>query len=94
MHTLDTIRSIKFGYGFMGNNRTFKCRYSNSLAEQILSRIPEASQKLIIKHMTSNGHTFLCVVQHASNSIWVMLERAINNAKADKLGATARQLRG
>lgn len=85
MSTLDTLKTIGFGYGFLGNNKTFKCRYKTALADQIMDIIAPAHRRLVIKYETGGGYTFLAVIQHKTSIIWPVLERAVKKAKMYEL---------
>lgn len=80
----DAIKGIKFGFGFIANQRTFKLRYTNIMAFDVMNLIPKHFHRDICVYR-SKTHTFLAVIAHPNSAIWAALESARISAKAASL---------
>lgn len=90
--TLDALKSIRFGYGFAGHQKTLKLRFKADTAQRILSLIPQHFHKHILYYKTQKDCAFIGAVEHQNSHIWPVIESALITAKADKLRAEAEEL--
>ena len=81
--SLDRINQLRYGFGFMGNNKTFKARYKAQHADLIIKQIPQQHQVLLISYKTQQDYKFIGLVAHPTHIIWVMFERAVIRARAE-----------
>lgn len=88
----DAIKGIKFGYGFMANQRTFKIRYTTAMAILVMAEIPKHFHRDICVFVSAKGYTFLTIMAHPNHAIWQVLESARIKAKATSLRTKADML--
>jgi len=86
-----TMKALRFGYGYSSNNKTMKMRYTHSLAQAILKRLPaQFHQQLAV--VVTMDYTFIACIANSNSAIWDQLTFAIRLGKADCLRAQADQL--
>lgn len=83
--TLERINQLRYGYGFMGSNKTFKARYKAQHADLIINQIPAQHRVLFITHKTQQDYKFIGIVAHHSHIVWTMFERAVIKSRADMI---------
>lgn len=93
--TFNAISPLKYGFGFIGNAKTFKTRYKSADAERVFQGINPVNRKVLSVYNTRT-HTFLAIVAHWEHPIWqelaFMQAELANNkiqAKANKKIAIA-----
>lgn len=89
--TQETMKALRFGYGYSSNNKTMKMRYTHSLAQAILKRLPAQFHNQLSVAITMD-YTFIACVANSGSAIWDQLTFAIRLGKADCLRAQADQL--
>jgi hypothetical protein len=84
-NTLEQINKLNYGYGYMGNNRTFKSRYNDTFAMLIINHIPKQHRVLMMTHKTQKTHIFIGIVAHRTHVVWTIFERAVIAARGEML---------
>jgi hypothetical protein len=94
--TFDSIKPLKYGYGFIANALTFKTRYKTAEAERVYQAISPDNRKHLSMFYTRTGHAFVAIVCHSGHPIWqelAYIQSVFQNekiqAKADKKIAIA-----
>lgn len=77
--------NLQYGYGFIGQNKTFKARYKAQLADLILEHIPKQYHIIVKTHKTKNEYCFIGLMAHHSHIVWTIFERAVIQAKGQLL---------
>ena len=90
---MDALRPIKFGYGFIANQKSLKLRFKMERATAIYNRLPaHFHQHLSCYINMKQEHVIIACVAHASSHIWFVLEQAIRLSEADILRAKAQRI--
>lgn len=94
--TFDSIRPLKYGYGYICNSLTFKARYTSAQAEKLYNGISPLNRNCLCVYNTHKGHTFIAVVREPRHPIWnelafmqAQFQNEKTKAKADKKIAIA-----
>lgn len=94
--TYSAIKPLQYGYGFIGNAKTFKTRYKATEAARVFDGISPDNRKHLSVFNTNKGYVFLAVVAHWEHPIWQQLAfmqaelaNSRTQAKADKKIAIA-----
>lgn len=82
---LEQLAEIPYGYGFRGQDKTFKARYKAELADLIINKIPTQHHLVIKTYKTKTDHCFIGVIAPRTNIIWVIFEQAVMRAKGEIL---------
>ena len=79
---LKDIRGIKYGYGYIGNKRTFKTRLSASNSAMFLEMMPASLEKHFMFYTTRKGHMFVaCIESHDMIGLWSFIERVTESIR-------------
>lgn len=77
--TYESIKDIRYGHGYRGNNRTYKARVGHAKALAFLNALKPSYKALVSVYITKEHKVFLVVVQPAINSdLWSEVENAIS----------------
>ena len=68
--TFESIRPLKYGYGFIGNASTFKTRFTSAQAEKLYNGISPLNRNCLCVYNTQKGHTFIAIVREPGHPIW------------------------
>ena len=82
--TFSSLRPLSYGYGNIGNMRTYKSRYEAKNIELLMQAIPQAWHQHISLYKTRKGLWFVGIVAPQSNSIWTFLHRFTNQLATRK----------
>lgn len=80
----DSIKGLKFGYGFLGSNKTIKLRYSCEKAVAIINLLPaHVAKDVMIVDTMHNGksYSYLAYVAPPSSYAWIAISKAIEKVK-------------
>lgn len=80
-----SIKSLKYGYDFIGNSKTFKNRFTRGNANRLIEALSQEKHELVSVFNTNKGYTFLVVIAHYSDTVWPQLEAGINMLHKDKI---------
>lgn len=83
--TMDAMKSIRFGYSFIANQKSLKLRFTTPMAEAIMNRLPKHFHAQLAIFMTRKNTTFIACIAHPDSAIWHAIEEAKRLAKADML---------
>jgi len=90
---MDSLRPIKFGYGFVANQKSLKLRFTMERATAIYNRLPAHFHPHLSCYINMKGkHVTIACVAHASSYIWPNLKQAIRLSEADVLRAKAKSI--
>jgi len=94
--TFESIRPLKYGYGYIASALTFKTRYKTADAERVYQAISPDNRKHLSVFCTNKGHAFIAIACHSGHPIWQELaymqsvfQNEKTKAKADKKIAIA-----
>lgn len=91
--TPNAISRIKFGYGFIGNLRTLKIRFTQDKADAIIELIPAHLHKHLLianTYRKDKHYAYIACMAHHTDYIWLALKRAM--ARAEYNRATVKYL--
>lgn len=84
-----SLSTLKFGYGYVANNKTVKLRFTIEQATFIVRRIPAHAMRSIAIAITQdkkgNRFAYIALVAHPVSALWTILDDAIKYGKADLL---------
>lgn len=91
--TTGSLSTLKFGYGYVANNKTVKLRFTIEQATFIVKRIPAHAMRSICIAITQDkqGRSFayIALIAHPVSALWQILDEAVKYGKADMLRAQA-----
>lgn len=91
--TMAQLTPIKFGYGFIGNQKSMKMRFKINRATAIFRRLPAHFHQHLSVYINIKGeHVIIACVAHATSHIWFALEQAIRLSEADVLKEKAQDI--
>lgn len=94
--TVASLSALKFGYGYVANNKTVKLRFTLELATFIVKRIPAHAMRHVCVALTQdkkgNHFAYIAMVAHPESALWQILDDAGRLGKADMLRAQSENI--
>jgi|LakMenEpi03Aug12_release.lakeMendotaPanAssembly.Ray.scaffolds.fasta_scaffold789908_2 hypothetical protein len=91
--SMESLKGIRFGYGFIANQKSLKLRFKMERATAIFKRLPAHFHQHLSVYINLKGeHVIIACVAHASSHIWFALEQAIILSEADIFYAKAQNI--
>jgi hypothetical protein len=87
--TFDSIKPLKYGYGFIASALTFKTRYKTADAERVYQAISPDNRKHLSMFYTRKGTAFIAIVCHSGHAIWQELAYIQSVFQNEKIQAKA-----
>jgi hypothetical protein len=88
-----SLASLKFGYGYVANQKSVKLRFTLEQAGFIVKRIPAHAIKQVAIAVTQdkkgNNFAYLAMIAHPASALWQIFDDAVKYGKADLLRAQA-----
>lgn len=73
---LKDMKGIKYGYGHIGNKRTYKTRLSPTNSAMFFEMMPASLEKHFMFYTTRKGYMFVaCIESHEMMGLWSFIER-------------------
>ncbi len=86
---MDALRPIRFGYGFIANQKSMKLRFTMERATVIFKLLPAHFHQHLSVFISMKGHVTVACVAHSTSHIWQSLEQSIRLSEAYLLRAKA-----
>lgn len=93
--SMESLKGIRFGYGFIANQKSMKLRFTMERATAVYKRLPAHFHNHLSCYINMSGqHVIIACVAHATSHIWYALEQAIKLSEADILISKAVRIAG
>lgn len=75
------IKDIKYGSGYLGNNRTLKTRLCSDKATAFMSRIPKSCLSVVKRYTTVERKVFIAIILPVNSIAWSQIDLALEDIK-------------
>lgn len=79
---MESMKSLRYGFGFSGQYRTLKVRLNYENAGVFINELAVNYRQSVKRYVTKERKVFLSIVEHQrANDFWYCVERALEKAK-------------